>query len=56
MKSDTDDSLSWHLIAERVTHTSVAETRQRIGRSEYIDWLAYFEIKKEEQDRASKKK
>jgi hypothetical protein len=44
------------VIAERVTHTSVAVTRQIIGRSEFIDWLAYFQIKHEEEVKAAKKK
>jgi hypothetical protein len=38
----------WHTLAERVTHNSVAATRQIIGRSEFIDWIAYYEIKKED--------
>lgn len=46
----------WHMIAERVTHASVATTKLLIGRSEFIDWIAYFEIKREEEIKAAKKK
>lgn len=45
----------WHVIAERVTHTSVASTKLLIGRSEFIDWVAYFEIKREEDKKAAAK-
>jgi hypothetical protein len=46
----------WHKIAETVTHTSVAATRVSIGRSEFVDWIAYFEIQKEEIAKANKPK
>lgn len=38
----------WHTLAYDVTHTSVSRTQHIIGRSEYIDWLAYYELKKED--------
>ncbi|BCL83170.1 hypothetical protein ccbrp13_56350 [Ktedonobacteria bacterium brp13] len=46
----------WYKIAADVTHTSVAATKLIIGRSEFIDWIAYFKIKKEEAIKEAKKK
>lgn len=42
----------WHTLAYDVTHTSVSRTQHIIGRSEYIDWLAYYELKKEAEQAA----
>lgn len=45
----------WHTLARRVTHTSVAATKQIIGYSEFLDWAAYFEIVHDEEEAAIKK-
>lgn len=47
--------MAWHMIAYRVTHTSVAMTRLLIGHSEFIDWLAFFELMAEEEKKAIEK-
>jgi hypothetical protein len=45
----------WFTLARRVTHTSVAMTKQIIGASEYWDWRAYFEIVAEAMKDAEKR-
>lgn len=45
----------WHVLARDVTHTSKARTKRIIGRSEYVDWSAFYEIVDEENKKAIEK-
>jgi len=45
--------LAWFFLAETLG-IPVAECQERVSSAEFVEWMAYFEIKQEEQEKVIK--
>jgi hypothetical protein len=43
MKADKE-RMFWHRLAWEGLHCTVAEARNRVGRAEFLDWVAYISL------------
>lgn len=45
--------MAWFFLAETLG-IPVSECQERVSSAEFVEWMAYFEIKQEEQEKAMK--